>query len=69
MKIKEIRAAAIDIAPRPTTQPRVPKLPTEGFGSPMARYPEITRASWSNPWGRTACVVTAEDGTYGIGTI
>lgn len=67
MKIKEIRAAAIDIAPRPTTQPRVPKQPIAGFGSPMARYPDIRRASWSNPWHRTACVVTAEDGTFGLG--
>ena len=25
------------------------------------------RASWSNPWRRTACVVTAEDGTFGLG--
>ncbi|MCC6178913.1 MAG: L-rhamnonate dehydratase [Chloroflexi bacterium] len=67
MKIKEIRAAAIDIAPRITTQPRVPKQQVEGFGSPMARYPDIRRASWSNPWRRTACVVTAEDGTFGLG--
>lgn len=67
MKIREIRAAAIDITPRPTTQPRVPKQPTEGFGSPMARYPDIRRAAWSNPWRRTACVVTADDGTFGLG--
>jgi L-rhamnonate dehydratase len=67
VKIKEIRAAAIDITPRPTTQPRVPKQPTEGFGAPMARYPDVKRASWANPWHRTACVVTADDGTFGLG--
>ena len=67
MKIKEIRAAAIDISPTLTTQPRVPKQPTEGFGSPMNRYPDLRRADWSNPWRRTACVVEAEDGTFGLG--
>jgi hypothetical protein len=32
VKIKEIRAAAIDITPQLKTQPRVPKVPTEGIG-------------------------------------
>jgi len=67
MKIREIRAAAIDITPNVTTKPRVPKQPNKGFGSPMLRYPDIRRSSWSNPWKRTACVVTAEDGTFGLG--
>ena len=39
MKIKEVRAALVDIAPRMTTAPRVPKNPSEGFASPMQRYP------------------------------
>lgn len=38
MKIKEIRAAAIDISPKLKTTPRVPKVQTEGIGSVMARY-------------------------------
>ena len=67
VKIKEIRAAAIDITPKLKTTPRVPKLETEGIGSVMARYPEIKRVQWGNPWKRTACVVTAEDGTWGLG--
>jgi len=67
MKIKEIRAAAIDIRPQLKTTPRVPKQVTEGIGSVMARYPEIKRAAWGNPWKRTACVVTADDGTFGLG--
>ena len=33
----------------------------------MARYPDFKRAAWGNPWKRTACVVTAEDGTFGLG--
>lgn len=67
MRIKEIRAAAIDITPRPRTAPRVPRQPADGFVSPMARYPEFRRSVWSSHWRRTACVVTAEDGTWGLG--
>jgi L-rhamnonate dehydratase len=67
MKIRDIRAFAIDITPRPTTPPRVPRQPVDGFVSPMARYPEFRRSGWSSPWTRTACVVTAEDGTWGLG--
>ncbi|MBI2942382.1 MAG: L-rhamnonate dehydratase [Chloroflexi bacterium] len=67
MKIKEIRAAAIDLTPRPTTPPRVPRQAVEGFITPMARYPEFRRSDWSTRWRRTACVVTAEDGTWGLG--
>jgi len=33
----------------------------------MNRYPDIKRATWDNPWRRTACVVTADDGTFGLG--
>ena len=36
MKIKEIRAAAIDITPKLKTTPRVPKVPTEGIGCHQA---------------------------------
>lgn len=67
MKIKDIRAVAIDITPKLRTVPRVPQQKTNSFVSPMERYPEFARSSWSNPWHRTACVVTAEDGTWGLG--
>ena len=67
MKIASIRAAAIDITPKPTTMPRVPRQQVEGFVSPMARYPEFRRADWTARWTRTACIVTAEDGTWGLG--
>jgi len=33
----------------------------------MARYPELPRARWTAPWRRCACVVTAADGTWGLG--
>lgn len=67
MKIKEIRAGAVDLTPHPTTTPRVPRQNVPGFVSPMARYPDFPRSRWSAPWKRTACVVTAEDGTFGLG--
>lgn len=67
MKIKEIRAAAVDVTPHPRTTPRVPRQTVNGFVSPMARYPDFPRSSWGNRWKRTACVVTAEDGTWGLG--
>jgi hypothetical protein len=66
VKIREVRAAAINISPHPKTAPSVPKLDDQkDWGGPMARYPEF-RKSDLNPgdrWSRTACVVTAEDGT------
>lgn len=69
MKINEVRAVAVDIAPNPKTQPRVPKKTSAHFISPMRRYPEFARSDWApnTRWKRTACVVTAEDGTWGLG--
>ena len=72
MKISGIRAELVDITPRPTTEPRASRLTGDtGFISPMARYPEFIgrRALWSpsTRWKRAACVVTADDGTWGLG--
>jgi L-rhamnonate dehydratase len=67
MKIKSIRAAGVDVTPRPTTTPRVPRQSVPGFVSPLERYPDLPRARWTDPWKRTACVVTADDGTFGLG--
>lgn len=33
----------------------------------MERYPELKRDDWMAVWNRTACVVTAEDDTWGFG--
>jgi L-rhamnonate dehydratase len=69
VKIKEIRAVTIDLRPSPTTTPRVSKLDNvPEWVSPMKRYPDYPRSKWTaGNWKRTACVVTAEDGTWGFG--
>ena len=72
MRIKDVRAALIEITPKPRTKPRVPRK-DEGaeFISPMSRYSQFKgrRAHWSpnSRWKRVACIVTAEDGTWGMG--
>lgn len=72
MKIKEVRAVEIDITPRPKTPPRKPsrRMSIETI-APMSRYPEFKghRSSWApqEKWKRAACVVTADDGTWGLG--
>ena len=70
MKIKSIKAIAVNLSPNPKTQPRVELDPNGGyFVSPMDRYNyDINDRSWTSNWDRVACVVTAEDGTWGLGT-
>jgi L-rhamnonate dehydratase len=71
MRIKEIRAASIkflEIAA--ASRPRHPSW-VEGaeVANPMSRYPRFKalRNSWQPPWKQIACVVTGEDGTWGLG--
>ena len=69
MKIKSVKAIPVDLTPQPKTDPRVPKDPDGGyFASPMDRYSsDLPGRSWSDRWHKVACVVTAEDGTWGLG--
>ena len=69
MKIKSIKAIPVDLSPRPTTPARVQPDPNGGyFVSPMDRYKyDIPERNWQADWTRTACIVTAEDGTWGLG--
>ena len=70
MKIKEIKAAEINITPTPKTKPRsLPPPDRPDSPSPMARYPAYRkRRSLSGAsWNRVGCVITAEDGTFGVG--
>ncbi|MSP14920.1 MAG: hypothetical protein EXR62_18425 [Chloroflexi bacterium] len=76
MKIKEVKAVDIALGPRPKTKPRQSGGHIE-MVHPSARYPKFrewpsaagARASWLTPpiWRRPACLVTAEDGTWGLG--
>ena len=71
MKIKEIRAVPIELRPNMKTQPRVPMIENApDWVSPMLRYAEYQKsnlAAGGGNWSRTACIVTADDGTWGLG--
>jgi L-rhamnonate dehydratase len=67
LKISDVHAATVDLTPRPATAPRVARRPTDGFVSPMRRYDQYRRHDWRAHWKRAAVVVSAEDGTYGLG--
>jgi L-rhamnonate dehydratase len=65
VKIKEIRAIEIETAARPTTQPRTQsRAKTIQMARPISRYRHVIDYPTSK---RVACVVTAEDGTWGFG--
>lgn len=79
MKITEVKAFEIDLSSlKPVRERRVessaprPSYNWDGLepASPMARYPAYKgrRSSWSAKWKSTVCVVTAADGTFGLGT-
>ena len=65
MKIRDIRAVEVDITPRPKTAPREP---IGAIAMNRARPPD-QKTAWQPPsrWGTVACVVTVEDGSWGLG--
>ena len=78
MKITEVKAFEIDLdALKPKRKHGEegsslrPSYQWDGLepASPMARYPayKARRSSWSAKWKSTVCVVTAADGTFGLG--
>ncbi len=71
MKIKEVRAVEIELNPHPKTPPRTPsRAKTLQMNRPVSRYaPSGTASSYLSTatWNRPACIVTAEDGTWGFG--
>ncbi len=71
MKIKNVRCIQIDMPPaKPGPDTRPGWNSHTARSQPIARYPEFTRSDDSRP-GTTSHVwvqVTAEDGTYGIGS-
>ena len=70
MKIKEIRAVEIELNPKPTTTPRTPSRARQfPMNRPVTRYAAADRRGEhvsGSGWSRPACIVTAEDGTWGF---
>ena len=65
MKIKEVRAIEIELNPQPKTSPRPSTRDKElVMNRPIDRYP---KPSNDGTWKRPACIITAEDGTWGFG--
>ena len=71
MKIKGIRAAKLVLPDvESNTKARRPAWSEDAeVANPMSRYPRFKahRSQWRPPWEQVACVVTAEDGTWGLG--
>jgi len=71
MNIKSVHAFQIRLDPQQVTSPREPSRALEvKMARPVFRYPEFREAGGQalpSTWQRPACVVTAEDGTWGLG--
>ncbi len=71
MKIKEIRAFKIKLPEdnlSNSNEKRPPWTETAEVANPLSRYPKYKRRSlWTPKLGQIACIVTAEDGSWGIG--
>src|SRR5438552_1350390 len=72
MKITEIRAVRLNAPRRPSQTPaRRPGWAEEAeVANPMSRYARVKRhrSLWRPNWETVWCKVTAEDGTWGIGS-
>ena len=72
MKIKSIEAIEVDLNKERKKKPGAYRTGDREPASPMARYPAYQgkRSSWTSGarWPTVVCVITAEDGTFGIGT-
>lgn len=68
MKIVDVRAVPITHTAIPSTKPRVPRVAdTPEMVTPMHRYPEHAERPFHLGGEKAACVITAEDGTWGFG--
>ncbi|HIC17886.1 TPA: hypothetical protein EYO77_07235, partial [Candidatus Poribacteria bacterium] len=64
MKIKEIQAIEIELNPQPKTPPRTSTHDKNLImNRPIDRYP---KSGADGGWKRPACIITAEDGTWGF---
>jgi L-rhamnonate dehydratase len=74
MKIKNISVVRVNLPapPEQKTQPRRAGWATEAeVANPMSRYSKVKRhrSLWLPKWGGAWVKVTAEDGTWGLGTL
>lgn len=73
MKIKEISVVKVNFPERkPASQGRRPSWGTEAeVANPMSRYPKVKRhrSMWLPHWEGAWVKVTAEDGTWGLGSL
>ena len=69
MNIKAIRAFEVELNPPQKTKPRHPGKPhSTSLHRPLDRYPQFREnRTGGADWKRIACLVTAEDGTWGLG--
>lgn len=69
MKIKDIRVVEITLNPKPQTKPRSrDRENSYRLNRPIDRYKTDNSSHISGAnWKRPACIVTAEDGTWGFG--
>ena len=74
MKIKNIKASTIaPMSDSGTTSPKSRRkswVAETEVANPMSKYSRFKRHrdTWNPPWGKsTLCIVTAEDGTFGVG--
>jgi len=71
MKITSIRAMRLTTPDRPSARaPRRASWAEKAeVANPMSRYPAVKahRSLWSPRWENVWCVITLEDGTYGLG--
>ena len=73
MKIRSVQAFLIrsDLigGPATTAARRAPWTEHAEVASPMSHYPRFKRlrSSWRPTWPSVACLVTAQDGTWGLG--
>jgi len=73
MKIKKVECVQLSLpspSPHKSQKRRDAWTVNAEVANPMSRYPKYKRhrSSWQPRWGGTWVKVTAEDGTYGLGT-
>jgi len=71
VKITSVRAMRLTIPPRSSSAAtrRASWTETAEVANPMSRYPAVKahRSLWTPHWENVWCMVTLDDGTWGLG--